>query len=75
MQPVDLSALDLDWDLARKRFERDVRDHFFPDPFRNRDLFQLAKSRFDTVLDVENYVPASAGSESSNALRCPHARD
>jgi hypothetical protein len=43
LQSIDLSELPLDWELARMRFERDVRDDFFPDLFRNRDLFLAAK--------------------------------
>jgi hypothetical protein len=62
MQPLDLSALPLNWTLARERFERDVRDDFFPDPFRNRDLFVAAKARFDSVLSLDEYSPEAAES-------------
>jgi hypothetical protein len=60
MQPIDLSALPLDWNLARQRFERDVRDDFFPDPFRNRDLFLAAKSNFDSVIQLDASRPEKA---------------
>src|SRR5581483_11539741 len=57
---LDLSALSLDWKLARARFERDVRDDFFPDVLRNRDVFAAAKGKIDGVLRFDAYVPEPA---------------
>jgi len=62
MQPVDLTALPLDWTLARQRLERDVRDDFFPDPLRYRDLFLAARSSLESVLLCDDYRPEVAES-------------
>src|SRR5207245_1395768 len=58
--PLDLSTLSLDWTLARERFERDVRDDFFPDVLRNRDVFVAAKGKLDRLLRLDAYIPEPA---------------
>ena len=68
MDPIDLSQLPLDWTLARERFERDVRDDFFPDPLRNRDLFLAARTHLDRILTMDNYT-----CDSSESLEEPKA--
>src|ERR1043166_8725913 len=60
LMSLDLSALSLDWKLARERFQRDVRDDFFPDVLGNRDVFNAAKGRLDSVLRLDAYVPERA---------------
>jgi hypothetical protein len=62
LQPIDLSELPLDWELARKRLERDVRDDFFPDPLRNRDLLATAKANYRDVFSLTDYEPEDAES-------------
>lgn len=45
-----LLALDLNWDLAIRRFKRDIRDDFFPDP---RDYSDLTRDYAHTVKRIE----------------------
>lgn len=58
--PLNLSVLSLDWKLARERFERDIRDDFFPDVLRNRDVFVAAKGKLDDLLRLDAYSPEPA---------------
>jgi hypothetical protein len=62
MPPIDLSELPLNWELAVMRYERDVRDDFFPDPLRNRDLFAAAKRKTRPLFDLTEYEPEAAES-------------
>ena len=60
MPSIDLSELPLNWELAVSRYERDVRDDFFPDPLRNRDLFAAANRKTRPLFDLTEYAPETA---------------
>ncbi len=58
---IDLTALELDWKLALKRYKNDIHDDFWPDPLGCADLFA---SMDDTVLRLEkaadSFIPLPA---------------
>jgi hypothetical protein len=62
MESIDLSDLSLDWEMAVRRYDRDVRNDFFPDPLNNRDLFVTAKSNIESVITLSDYRPEPAES-------------
>jgi hypothetical protein len=53
--PFDLVSLGLDWDLALRRFARDIRDDFFPDPIRYADL---TNDRSRTIRELRSVLSA-----------------
>ncbi len=60
--PFDLTKLPIDWTLAIQRFERDIRDDFFPDPLQYRDVLQAAKAGARHLIDDAAYTPEAAES-------------
>lgn len=58
---MDLATLDLDWNLALRRFARDIRDDFFPDPIRFGDLTRdRAATLAKLAPQLETFSPVAA---------------
>jgi hypothetical protein len=59
---IDLSILGLDWNLAVRRFSKDIRDDFFPDPLEYRDFLADRAATAERVgQDLAQFFPRVAG--------------
>jgi len=60
---IDLSPLNLDWPLAIRRFQKDIREDFFPDPIHYQDLLRNQGRTADFLVSVSAaFQPDTAAS-------------